>query len=423
MPPSIYAARGPEEPLPLLTRNVTADVVVIGGGLTGLSTALHLAEAGRAVIVLDAEEPGWGASGRNGGQVNPGLKNDPDTVLEDFGPEYGPRLVEMAWSAPDAVFDLIARHGIACDAARGGTIRAATAKGQLPALRALYAQSRARGWPVTWLDPDDMTARTGASSYCGGLVDARGGQLDPLAYTRGLARAAAAQGARLFGRSRARAVRRRGGSWRVETERGSVTAPAVLLATNGYSGRLWNDLRRSIVPVYSAIVASAPLPDALRARLLAGREVVYDLGRITTYYRVDADGRLLMGGRSRSADAAGSTAFPALVAHALKLWPDLALEPEPVRWTHGWNGQIAMTADHYPHWHAPQPGVYAALGYNGRGVAMATVTGREMARFLTGEAPPLFPFTPARPIPFHSAWKAGVAARILCGRLGDGWAR
>ncbi|WP_264818039.1 NAD(P)/FAD-dependent oxidoreductase, partial [Acidomonas methanolica] len=211
------------------------------------------------------------------------------------------------------------------------------------------------------------------------------------------------------GRSRARAVRRRGGSWRVETDRGSVTAPAVLLATNGYSGRLWNDLRRSVVPVYSAIVASAPLPDALRARLLAGREVVYDLGRITTYYRVDADGRLLMGGRSRSADAAGSEAFPALVAHALKLWPDLAAEWEPIRWTHGWNGQIAMTADHYPHWHAPQPGLYATLGYNGRGVAMATVTGREMARFLTGEAPPLFPLTKVRPIPFHSAWKAGVA--------------
>lgn len=414
MIPSLYARQGPGLALSPLSGKARAEIVVVGTGLTGISAALHLAEAGRDVVVLDTHEPGWGASGRNGGQVNPGLKTTPEQVLRDFGPTIGARLVDKAWQAPDLVFDLVARHGIACEAARGGTIRAATASGQLGPLRALTDQCAAHGGPVTWLSAQDMARRTGAGIYVGGMIDARGGQVDPLAYTRGLARAAIAAGARVHDRSRVRSMARQGDGWVVGTDGGEVSASAVVLATNGYSGRLVDRMRRSVIPVFSAVVATEPLPERLRETILADREVLYELGEITTYYRIDAAGRLLMGGRSVSHDLHGAASFPYLIARARKLWPGL----NDVRWTDGWNGQIAMTLDHYPHYHRPAPGLLACLGYNGRGVAMATLMGRNIAEVLQGGAP-LFPALSIKPIPLHAFWKLGVIAGIARGRLKD----
>ncbi|GBR17093.1 NAD(P)/FAD-dependent oxidoreductase [Gluconobacter frateurii] len=414
MIPSLYARKGPGLSLAPLAGQTSAETVVIGAGLTGISTALHLAEVGKDVVVLDTHEPGWGASGRNGGQVNPGLKTPPEQVLKDFGPTIGARLVDNAWNAPDLVFDLIARHSIDCDAARGGTIRAATASSQLDALRELTRQCENYSGPATWLTAADMMQRTGASVYAGGMIDARGGQIDPLAYTRGLAKAAISAGARIHDQSRVRSVVRRGTGWAVATDRGEVVAQSVVMATNGYSGRLLDKMRRSIIPLFSAIVATEPLPGALRAKILAKREVVYELGEITTYYRVDAQGRFLMGGRSASHDLHGPDAFPYLKARALKLWPEL----KTIQWTSGWNGQLAMTLDHYPHYHEPARGLVACLGYNGRGVAMATLMGQNLADVLQG-GEPLFPAQPIKPVPLHFGWKAGVIAGIVRGRLKD----
>ena len=207
---------------------------------------------------------------------------------------------------------------------------------------------------------------------------------------------------------------RAGDGWAVATPGGTVTAERVVLATNGYTGGLWPGLARSVVPVFSAIVASAPLPPALAETILDGRGVLYELGEVTTYYRVDGSRRLLVGGRSRSRNLAGPAAFPFLSDYACRLWPAM----RGVAWTHGWNGQLAITPDHLPHWHAPAEGVLACLGYNGRGVAMATVMGREVARHLRGAAP-LIPFTPIRPIAMHGLWKLGVAARLAYGRARD----
>jgi len=416
--PSLYAERASTEISSALAGVTRADVVVIGAGITGCSAALHLAESGRDVVVLDTHEVGWGASGRNGGQVNPGLKMPPEQVVRDFGEERGARLVEAAWGAPDLVFELIGRHGIACEAVRGGTIRAATAMGQLGALWDLTGQCETRGGAVAWLDEAAMAARTGTRVYVGGMIDARGGQVDPLAYTRGLARAAVRAGARFFGGTRVRSVVRDGGMWRVGGEAGEVIARSVVVATNGYSGPLWEGLRRSVIPVFSAVVASAPLPSDVRGRILAGREVLYELGEITTYYRIDAAGRLLMGGRSASRALRGVEAFPYLVRRAEGLWPDL----HGMAWTHGWNGQLALTLDHYPHWHQPAAGLLGCVGYNGRGVAMATVLGRDIARVLAG-AEPLFPVTGVRPVRLHFGWRAGVAAGIAWGRVKDRLAR
>ncbi|WP_323990016.1 FAD-dependent oxidoreductase [Nguyenibacter sp. L1] len=422
LPASLYAetARA-AAPTPALAADIAVGTVLIGGGITALSAALHLAEAGHDVAVLEANVPGWGASGRNGGQVNPGLKPPPSQVERDFGPERGGRLARAAWNAPDLVFELIARHAIDCAPARGGTLRAATADDQVPALRQLAEECRARGGPVVWLDRAEIAARTGATHYRAGLLDARGGQVNPLGYARGLAEAAMRRGAGIYGGTRALSVRRIGGCWHVGTRDGSVRAERVVFATNGYADGLWDRLRRSVVPVSSAILATAPLPEAARARILAAREVLYELGEITTYYRIDDAGRLLIGGRSQCGERSGPDAFPFLKRHALRLWPFLS----DVAWTHGWNGRVAVTLDHYPHWHEPLPGILACVGYNGRGIAMATLLGREIARRALAAAAEemLLPPGALRPIACHGAWPIGVSAKILQGRVADALSR
>lgn len=411
LPPSLYAetARA-APPTPPFAGQLRVAVAIVGGGYTGLSTALHLAEAGTECVLLEANEPGWGASGRNGGQVNPGLKPDPDAVERS----HGAAAVALAYAAPDDVFALVARLGIDCDAVQGGTYRAARGAADVAGLERLAAQCQRRGMPVRLLNGAAMAAAAGTGRYRAGLLDPRGGQLNPLGYARGLAAAALRAGAAVHGGSRVVSLTRQGDGWAVATPGGTVLAERVLLATNGYTDALWPGLARSVVPVFSAIVASAPLPPALRDRILAGGAVLYELGEVTTYYRLDPQGRLLMGGRSRSRVLAGPDAFRFLSDYAVRLWPEL----RGVGWTHGWNGQLAVTRDHTPHLHAPAEGLLCCLGYNGRGVAMATVLGRELARHLRGGALP-WPATPIRAVPLHRFWRQGVAARIAYGRLRD----
>ncbi|GBQ67591.1 glycine/D-amino acid oxidase [Ameyamaea chiangmaiensis NBRC 103196] len=407
-------------PAPIATRPLhgaaRTRTAIIGAGITGLSAALHLAESGHDVCVLDAGSIGWGASGRNGGHVNPGLKLPPSDVERRFGPEAGARLVKAAWAAPDLVFDLVGRHGLSCEARQGGTIRAATGTSQLMPMQALMAECLTLGRDVAWLDTAAMHASTGAH-YAGGMIDRSGGQLNPLAYSRELARVATGKGAVIHTHARASSLRREAGRWLIGTAAGTLAAEHVVFATNGYTDRLWDRLRRSVVPVFSAIVATRPLPDAVRRAVMADGQVLYEVGHITTYYRVDAQGRLVFGGRSGMSPANGVAAFPTLVRRACELWPMLS----PDDFTHGWNGQIAATSDHYPHWHEPMPGIFAAVGYNGRGVAMATLLGRELARRVggTAERDLLLPPTPLKPIRGHAAWKLAVAAKIAEGRLRD----
>src|SRR5271167_1316365 len=191
LPPSLYAetARAPIS-APPLDHDCKVSVAVIGAGYAGLSAGLHLAEAGVDAVVIDAHEPGWGASGRNGGQVNPGLKHDPDDVEREFGPDLGRRMVALAGSAPQTVFDLIERHRIDCDAMQSGTIRAAIATSSLAEVRAAAEQWSTRGAPVDFLDADAVARMTGTRRYRGALLDRRGGSVNPLGYARGLADAA-----------------------------------------------------------------------------------------------------------------------------------------------------------------------------------------------------------------------------------------
>jgi glycine/D-amino acid oxidase-like deaminating enzyme len=418
LPPSLYAETAIDAaPTPPLQGDARADVCVIGGGFTGLSTALHLAEAGTEVLLIEAEEPGWGASGRNGGQVNPGLKYDPDVVERDFGADLGGRMLALSYGAPDAVFELIRRHQIACEARQEGTIRAAITEKNAREVERSAQQGIRRGWPVTYADAAETAKLTGTDRYAGAMLDARGGDLQPLSYARGLARAAMAQGARIHGGTPATAIARSEGGWRVTTPHGRVDAAHVVLATNGYTGDLWPGLRRSVVPMFSSIAATAPLPDDVARSILPRRASTYEAGRITVYYRLDRANRLLMGGRGPQGEIRDTTPIRYLIDYSQRLWPQLA----GATWTHGWNGRIAMTKDHYPHLHEPAPGLIAALGYNGRGVAMATAMGRQIARRLLGTPAEALdmPVTSIKPIPFHGFWKLAVMAKVWEGRVLD----
>jgi glycine/D-amino acid oxidase-like deaminating enzyme len=413
LPPSLYAETArPPVPAPPLDGDRPADVCIVGGGFTGLSAALHLAEAGAEVVLLERNEPGWGASGRNGGQVNPGLKFHPDDVEREFGAELGGRMVAMAWGAPDALFSLVQRLGIACEASQTGTLRAAFRHADMDDLRAGYEQGARRGWPVRLLDAEACAAATGTQRYLGGLLDPRGGHVNPLGLARGLAEAATRAGAAIHGDTAVRSLRRNGTAWHLVTPSGTVTAERVILATNGYTDDLWPGLRRTVVPVFSAIVASAPLDKSLAERVMPCRGALYELGAITTYYRLDGGNRLLMGGRGPQRDISGPDTIGWLARYAARLWPQLG----GVAWTHGWNGQIAITADHYPHLHEPAPGLLACLGYNGRGVALATALGPQLARRIQGGDIDL-PVTPPRAISFHGLWKPAVTLRLLPHRI------
>jgi glycine/D-amino acid oxidase-like deaminating enzyme len=402
--------------LPTLDGDRRADVIVVGAGLTGLSTALSLAEKGTRVVVLEAHEPGWGASGRNGGQVNPGLKHEPDVVERDFGPDLGARMVALSGSAPSLVFDLIARHAIRCEARRNGTLRAAIRPRQVRRLDAAMEQWARRGVQMELLDSPQMAEATGTDRYAAGLLDRRGGDLNPLSFARGLARAAIANGAAIHGDARVLSLSRSDGQWRARTAGGSVTAEHVVLATNGYTDALWPRLSRTIVPLFGAIIATAPIPAQIVRDIMPSRAALYEIGTVTVYYRVDSAGRLLIGGRGPMREIAETDAVPHLLGYARTLWPALRL----VTWTHAWGGRLAMTSDQYPHIHESSRGVISCLGYNGRGLALSTAMGVQLAqRLLNPSAPFDMPIIPMKTIPFHRLWPLAVRAVVTRGRLAD----
>jgi glycine/D-amino acid oxidase-like deaminating enzyme len=406
----------PATPTPALDGDVRTDVVVVGGGVTGLSTALHLAERGAGVVLLEAEEPGWGASGRNGGQVNPGLKHDPDEVERSFGKDLGGRMNALAGGAPGFVFDLIERHDIRCDARRNGTLRAAVRAKHAVEVRATAEQLARRGAPVELLEGPSLEHATGTQRYRVAMLDRRGGDLNPLSFARGLTRAALGAGAAVHGGTRALAMNRIGALWQVRTATGTVSAQQAVLATNGYTDDLWPNLRRTIVPLFGAIAATAVLPDAIARGVMPRRAVLYESGAVTVYYRVDTAQRLLIGGRGPMREISAATAIPHLLAYARALWPALA----QAEWSHAWGGRLAMTPDQYLHIHEPADGVLICVGYNGRGVAMGTAMGAQLARRLMDRSSEFdMPITELKGIRLHALWPLAVSAAIAHGRLTD----
>jgi glycine/D-amino acid oxidase-like deaminating enzyme len=271
--------------------------------------------------------------------------------------------------------------------------------------------------PVELLERARIAEATGTGRYLCALMDRRGGHINPLGFARGLAQAAMQAGAKVYGATPVAKVSKNGATWNVETPTGTVRADKLILATNGYTDGLWPRLRRTIVPVYSGIVATEPIPEKIARAVFPARSSLYELGRVTVYYRLDSSNRLLMGGRCRQRHVTHPDQMRFLIRYAHRLWPQL----RPFKFTHGWNGQLALTTDHYPHIHEPAEGVLICLGYNGRGVAMSTAMGPELARRAMGgrTAEISMPITDLKTIPLQGLWRTAVAARITYDRIRD----
>ena len=297
LPPSLWAATAQETfSGHALEGDHRFDIVIFGGGFTGLSAALHASQAGARVCLLEAGEPGWGASGRNGGQVIPGFKWDPDDLVAKFGEEAGERLVAFSGSAPDMVFDLITRHDIRCAASRQGWLQAVHTEKAVKAAELRAAQWQARGASVGFVHGDEARALIGSPAYVAALIEPRGGKLNPLSYARGLARAAVSAGATMSPGSPVTSLQQMSGKWIASTPTATITAEKVLLATNGYTDGLWPKLRQTIIPVASFIVATRPLSDNVRRTILPQGHVISDTRRLLTYSRLDEAGRLVVAG-------------------------------------------------------------------------------------------------------------------------------
>ena len=418
LPPNIYQLDAAAAPAaPKLDGSKQVSVAIVGGGIAGLATALHLAEAGVDVMVLESHEPGWGASGNNGGQLNPGLKFDPDVIESTYGPHFGRRMIAFAYDAPNRTLALIRRLDIACEARQNGTLRVAHSARAVAVVDATARQCIARGMPVAMLNREQVAEATGTDRYLAGMFDTRGADVNPLCYVRGLARAAIAAGAKVHGRTPVRKLKRTSRGWELGTPGGTVLAEKILIATNGFTDDLWSGLERTIVPVFSAIAASQPLIGPLATRVLPSRSCVYESGRITVYYRVDAQNRLLIGGRGPMRPISRPEDIAYLTAYARRLWPALA----EVRWTHAWNSRLAITRDHWPHLHEPSENALIYLGCNGRGVALATAIAEQLAaRLIKGSDATLdLPVVSQKPIRFHRLWPLAVRSVVLHGRLMD----
>lgn len=388
-----------------LAADMTTDVIVVGGGFTGLAAALRLAEQGAEVTLLEARDIGYGASGRNVGLVNAGLWMSPSEIVQRLGDDHGERLMTLLGDAPARVFELIERHGIDCEASRAGTLHCAHSAAGYADLRRRAADWSERGAPVELLDRHHARDRIGSEYFHGALLDHRAGTVQPLGYARGLARAAAQAGARIHVQSPVRALNHRNGYWRAETAGGTVSGRSVILATNAYTEGVM-PIADCIVPFSFFQLATPPLPERVRETILPEGQGAWDTAKILTSLRLDAEGRLIAGSIGRLDARRRGIHAQWLRRKVRQVFPQIG----EVRFNEGWHGTIATTGDHLPRMARPESGLITAYGYNGRGIGTGTVFGEVMADYALNEREqdlPL-PLTDMKPEPLRALRAAGI---------------
>ena len=382
-PDSYYAAtRHPAPPLEKLVGDARCDVAILGGGLTGLSAALELAERGYRVILLEAHRLGWGASGRNGGQVLNGYSADTTGMIATLGLDTARALMALSNQAVALVKQRVARHGIDCDLTQG-YVMAALKPRQLQALTAETVQL-ARDMDETRLeiwDRDRLWRAVRSPRYCGGIHDPDGAHLHPLNFCLGLAAAARAAGARLHEDSPVQRVEE-SATPRLITGEGSVTADWLLICGDGYLGPAYRPASDHMMPVASCIVATEPLGAERVADLFGQSLAVADANVVLDYFRPTADGRLLFGGLADYAGREPADIRAALRPRLERVFPQLS----GVGLSHGWGGLIGLTRNRLPQITRTAPCTLIAQGYSGHGVALATLAGQILAETIAGQS-------------------------------------
>lgn len=382
-PPSWYASttRLPE-PLPRLEGRHLCDVCVIGAGYTGLSAALHLRERGYSVIVLEAHRAGWGASGRNGGQVGSGQRRDQDWLEAQYGEAVAARLWELGEEAKALVRFLAGRHA-ADSHPTHGILHADHRLRYLDHSRAYVEKLNTRyGYDaIRFVDTDEMQELVGSMAYHGGSLDTGAFHVQPLAYAIGLAGAARDKGASIFENSTVRKIEQ-GSKIRVATDHGSVEAGHVVLACNGYLGGLDMHVARRVMPINNFVIATEPLQPSLREKVMTTQAAVADSKFVVNYFRLTPDGRMLFGGGENY-----GYRFPADIKRFVQK-PMLEIFPQlkDTKIDHGWGGTLAITMKRLPFFWSSGGKIFNASGYSGHGVAMATLAGKLVAEAVQGQA-------------------------------------
>ncbi|HWU25305.1 MAG TPA: FAD-binding oxidoreductase [Rhizomicrobium sp.] len=417
-PQGYYAASAPQQARPSLHSVVRADVCVIGGGFTGLSAALHLAERGATTIVVEGETTGFGASGRNGGQIHTGLRKEQAALERWLGPIHSYDLWTLANEAKALLRALVERHKIACELKSGLIIAAHSTR----AARALADDTahlaRTYGYFETrMMGAEETSAAIGTSLYPAARFDRGGGHLHPLLFVQGLAAAAETAGAVILEHSPVLALEDNGDCVVARTPAGAVRANLVIVATDAFIGFLLPQLAPYIAHVESLVTATAPLPLEQRARILASDAAVADTRHILDYYRKSGDGRLLFAGREsyfRQPRDIGALVRPRM----LKVFPALSSVPTEF----AWSGTVGITRTRMPHFGTIGERIFFAHGYSGQGVALACLGGKLLAEAATGNRArfDVFARVPAQRFP-GGAWlrKPLVVAAMLAFKLMD----
>ncbi|NHN89568.1 NAD(P)/FAD-dependent oxidoreductase [Acetobacter conturbans] len=372
----------PSPAMQSLENDSRVDVAVIGAGYTGLSAALYLASTGRDVAVLEANEPGFGGSGRNVGLVNAGLWMKPKDVIGALGNIHGQRILTMLGEGPQLVFDLVRHYGLDCEATPTGTLHCAPDKAGLKELQDREKQWQALGAPVRLLNAEETRRQTGSKLYRGALLDERAGIIQPLSYARGLASIAQLAGATLYGDAAVTNAVRENGFWRLQTSKATVTAKWLLVATNAYTVSPWSAIREELIHLPYFNIATRPLSDAEVAEIMPDRQGCWDTKEVLTSFRLDKGNRLIIGSVGALGQPCERQVHEAWARRSLtSIYPQL----QNIRFESAWYGMIGMTSDSVPRLHRLGDQAIAVSGYNGRGISPGTVFGRCLARYICGE--------------------------------------
>jgi glycine/D-amino acid oxidase-like deaminating enzyme len=421
-PNSLWAAvtsAGPD--LPELIGTTEADVIVVGGGFTGLSTALHLREAGVDVAIVEAMEPGWGASGRNNGQVIPTLSRpDPEDIIRKHG-AAGERFVNLLRDCASRLFEVARRYQIQAEQEQAGWVQPVHSPGRIK-----IAERRVRQWskfcaPVELLSRDQTRQMLGSEAWFGGFWNKTGGHINPLALARGLARVVLEQGGRIYARSPAISFERRNDRWIVRTEKGEISGRALVLATNAYTGEfsksLMPDIAHEVMPVLSWQMATQPLSDEARKTVIPGRQAMSDTHGELYFARYDARNRLVTGGAVIGPGNKPERLRARVAERLQRLWPQIGR----IEFDYVWNGYVGMTTDFFPRIHRLGPDAYGWTGCNGRAVALAIALGDELSKAVRGVAEKdlALPFSDPVPIVAHGLLRHIAPLMLLVYRRRD----